>query len=610
MARGIGMIEMLRAQCAYLSIAGVALFAISLGVLVLRAYPVAGAPDAGRQPSKPDAVFWWVVAAIAVGTAARLYHIDAKGLSHPEAYVPNLALAPDISEPPLRRGLVETAKWQFNYEPHPFGWYMGMWAWTKVVGANLLTIRLPQALFGIASIPLIYRVGALTYGRRAGVIAAWLLALHGFHVFWSQAARMYAGGGFFGLLATWLLLEQYGRERPSRLVELGYVASIVACAMTVEYAWVLLAVHLCWIALNQRDQQPIPRPAWFATLAFIMAAPMLAQAMIGERENAASGESLEFLARFFSFGLMFQHGAYGDDPYEVPLAYQIPIFVVGAAMAAIGVFRSPAKAEEGHAGRGPPLWLLAIAAVGASLIMLAFTGMAHARNKRLLASSVLPILVLAFPFIAARLRPLLTSALPFVGGLLDALRRVLSLPALLALLPVAVIALFSAVVAPVTAERAFLIFVPYVLILIAAGVSVLFDIRPARIPLAASLAALGVASVVFLYGVPNSPRDYKSIAAQMNAQMRPDDMVFVRPGNWADTPLTYYVDHRKLVASDYAGATDRNPGGRVWVVLWSRQPPIPAVSAALARYVRVTELQAEQADAQLFAPPPNARGAR
>ncbi len=598
------MIELLRADCAYLALAGLALFAVCLGVLTFRATPNPGgqALEPQNDGFKADAVFWWLLGAVLVGLAVRLFHLDAKGLSHPEAYVPGLGLAPDISEPPLRQGLVETAKWHFNYEPHPFGWYMGMWAWTKVFGANLFTIRLPQALFGVASIPLIYRVGALSFGRRAGVIAACLLAIHGFHVFWSQAARMYVAGGFFGLLATWLLLEQYRRGRPGRLIELGYVAAIAACALTVEYAWVLLAVHLCWIALNQRKGASVPRPAFFATLAFILAAPMLAHALIGERENAASGESLQFLARFFSFGLLFQHGAFGDDPYEFPLIYQLAVLVVGAALAAIGLLRRPPAPDEARGGNAPPMWLLAVAAVGAALVMLAFAGIAHARNKRLIASAAAPLLALAFPIAAARLRPLATSLLPALGRLLDRLKPLTSLTALLAIMPVVVIALFSLLVVPVTAERAFLIFVPYILVVVAGGISTLFDVKSVRVPLTAGLGALFAASVLMLYATPNSPRDYQGIAGKMNAQMQPGDLVFLRPHSWIDTPVTYYLDHRRLVAADYVGATARNPTGRVWVVLWAQTEPYADMKPALAGYSQVGALHAEQAAALLFAP--------
>ncbi len=173
----------------------------------------------------------------------------------------------------------------------------------------------------------------------------------------------------------------------------------------------------------------------------------------------------------------------------------------------------------------------------------------------------------------------------------------------------AIVAVFSAVVVPVTAERAFLIFVPYVLILIAAGVSVLFDVKALRIPLAAALAVLFAASVVYLYGTPISPRDYRGIAAQIKAHQRPGDMIFLRPKSWIDTPVTYYLDHRKLVATDYAGAVAHNPQARVWVILWAQPEPYPEMRPALAGFTQVATLHAEQASALLFAPRQPASGA-
>jgi mannosyltransferase len=54
------------------------------------------------------------------------------------------------------------------------------------------SLRLPSAIFGTANILAIYWLGSMTGGRIAGLLAAAFLALSGFHIWYSQEARMYA----------------------------------------------------------------------------------------------------------------------------------------------------------------------------------------------------------------------------------------------------------------------------------------------------------------------------------------------------------------------------------------------------------------------------------
>lgn len=61
-----------------------------------------------------------------------------------------------------------------------------------VFGETEFGLRLPSAVLGIANVLGIYWLGTLLGGRRVGLIAAGLLALSGYHIWYSQEARMYA----------------------------------------------------------------------------------------------------------------------------------------------------------------------------------------------------------------------------------------------------------------------------------------------------------------------------------------------------------------------------------------------------------------------------------
>src|SRR5271157_1579427 len=68
-----------------------------------------------------------------------------------------------------------------------------LFAFMKVSGTDTeWVLRAPSALLGVGNIVAIYWLGALIGGRIAGVLAATVLATCGFHIEYSQEARMYA----------------------------------------------------------------------------------------------------------------------------------------------------------------------------------------------------------------------------------------------------------------------------------------------------------------------------------------------------------------------------------------------------------------------------------
>ncbi len=69
------------------------------------------------------------------------------------------------------------------------------------IGDDEFSLRLPFALVGIASVPLLAFAGRRMVGPAAAVAAAWLCAVHPWHLFWSQNARGYSLVFLFAVLA-------------------------------------------------------------------------------------------------------------------------------------------------------------------------------------------------------------------------------------------------------------------------------------------------------------------------------------------------------------------------------------------------------------------------
>jgi hypothetical protein len=555
-------------------------------------------------PAKAQDRRWlWVLAAIVVvGALVRLIGIGDRGYSHIEIYIPGIDLPAGISEPPPRHGFIETVLWHFHFEPHPMGWYLAMWAWAKVFGTGLLSIRLPEMILGALSIPLIYRCAAMTYGRRVGLVAAALLSLHGFHVFWSQIAKMYAAGGFWGLVSTWLLLEIARRERPSLGLEIAYVAATLAGVLTVELFWPLIGAQILWTALKHRGgPRRIPRLAVVQTLAFVLATPALTHAAMNGRGGAADAPTLGFLGEYFSYAFAFMRPPYTS--YQLPLAASVLILASSLVFIVRGLAVRPLEQGPSEAVPPAPIGPVVLSALGMAAVMFGLALLSFVRVHALMAMSILPLAALLFPFGAARFRSLLARAAPGVEGRLDDAGGLSGLIVLQALVPPLTIFLASYLV-PLTAQRAFLIYIPYLLIVIAAGVVALARRRFVAVAFAAALSVAFAASVLIAAGSPNTPRDYQGLARAMNRQLQPGDLVFALPRNYADTPMFVYLDHRRLVASDYAQALRRSPSSRVWVLSMEDARPSQEMMAALRNYRRIGGVRVvgqEPTDAILYA---------
>lgn len=109
-----------------------------------------------------------------------------------------------------------TAQQSFSYifeelkgDFHPPLYHILMHFWVRIFGSREVVLRLPSVLFGIGTVYLIYKIGALKkFGaKRWGLISALFLATSQFHIYYSQEARMYALGCFLSVLSFYWWLK-------------------------------------------------------------------------------------------------------------------------------------------------------------------------------------------------------------------------------------------------------------------------------------------------------------------------------------------------------------------------------------------------------------------
>lgn len=131
--------------------------------------------------------------------------------------------------------------------PVPFLLLRGLFA--LGLGQDETALRLPFALVGIATVPLLGWWGRRLVGDGGAVVAAWLCAVHPWHVFWSQNARGY---GLAFLCAAWAtqLADRWAEHGGAR--RLLATLAVVCLGMLCHPTTGSLALGLVVFALVRR----------------------------------------------------------------------------------------------------------------------------------------------------------------------------------------------------------------------------------------------------------------------------------------------------------------------------------------------------------------------
>jgi mannosyltransferase len=122
-----------------------------------------------------------LLAVIALGTFLRLYRIGATGLWLDEAFSVWMG----------RQPVGQMLGWLTRIDQHPPLYYLLLHLW-MCLGDGEAVVRALSALCSTLTIPVIYLLGRRLAGHGVGLLAALILAVSPFHVYFAQEARMYA----------------------------------------------------------------------------------------------------------------------------------------------------------------------------------------------------------------------------------------------------------------------------------------------------------------------------------------------------------------------------------------------------------------------------------
>ena len=136
---------------------------------------------------------------------------------------------------------------------HPPLYYALLHLWSLPAGAGEFSIAFFSLFFGLLLLALTYRVAARFFGPATALLAAFLVAISPFNVWYSQEMRMYTLGSFLALLSTYCLARLMGagnQARDWRFPWIGYVLSAAAGIYSLYYFFfVLVFQNLCVAAL-------------------------------------------------------------------------------------------------------------------------------------------------------------------------------------------------------------------------------------------------------------------------------------------------------------------------------------------------------------------------
>jgi mannosyltransferase len=199
-------------------------------------HPVAAA----RRGTLPE---WWPLAALLVLAAAlRFSTLGLQSFWYDEAFTPVHV---------LHASLGATLHSVLHTENTPPLWYVLIWAWSRAFGTGAVSLRLPSAVFGVATVAVAWGIGRELTGRRATAIAAAaFVAVNPLFVWYSQEARAYGLFVLTSALAMLCFLRAQREPTPRRLAAFAATASLAL--LSHYFAAFLVAPMIVMLLLRGR----------------------------------------------------------------------------------------------------------------------------------------------------------------------------------------------------------------------------------------------------------------------------------------------------------------------------------------------------------------------
>jgi uncharacterized membrane protein len=439
---------------------------------------------------------WLPLAIVLLAFGLRLYRLGASSLWYDETVSVYLA---EQSLPAL---IAHTAG-----DIHPPGYYILLHAWIRLAGHSDFAVAFPSLIFGVVLVALAYRLAARFFRPEAGLLAAFLVTVSPYNLWYSQEVRMYTLAAALGMLLLEAILPLL-HSRPVTLPSWPRLAAYAVCAAV--GLWVLYYFAFLLAAIN------LMVLAWWLNTA-------------RRRSRGAAGNRLRWLGRW----LLAQVAVLLFYAPWLPVAWRQvthPPVPPWRSFTALGdlLVQTWTALSLGQSVRPAALWAWPVLLLFAVLFVLGL----FCRRRQTGAASCF-----AAPW--------------FLSGYI--------------FLPVLLIGLASLVTPLFHVRYAFTYSTPFYIILAAGLVAVVRKWRPA---LWLGLAVVVIASGMSIGAYHADPRyatdDHRAAAHLLSERWRPGDAILVNAGYAYTALLTYWHGdpiawHGRLLGNNSSAAGSRGP---------------------------------------------------
>ncbi|GMQ78861.1 MAG: hypothetical protein BMS9Abin02_1402 [Anaerolineae bacterium] len=187
-----------------------------------------------------------VLLLVLLAFALRIYHLGFQSLWYDE-------IATVVSSVRLSLSEMMNLILEGNQHHMPL-YFLFMRLWSGL-GSGEFVLRYFSLIWAILSIPLIYAVGRLIGGISVGILAAFLLAISPYHIWYSQEARMYAITPTLILAAHWFLFRAIRHKRWKDWG--GYLVCMLVAVYMHYFILFVFAAHYFFFAFHYRRIKPL-----------------------------------------------------------------------------------------------------------------------------------------------------------------------------------------------------------------------------------------------------------------------------------------------------------------------------------------------------------------
>jgi mannosyltransferase len=307
-------------------------------------------------PSRTGAL-WALAGLIALGAAVRFATLGLQSYHHDEVITVARVIPGSFTD------MLREVK---GSESNPPLYYVLAWGWAKAFGTGEVTMRSLTALFGVATIPVAYCVGRELSSRRAGLIAAALVAVNPMLIWYSQEARSYALLVFFGA-ASLLFFARALRTREGRDLALWALASALALCSH-YFAVFAVGIEALWLLVALRSRWRVVLPAVGGVAIVGLGLIPLISAQVNPTHIGWIDHSL-LSSRFTQTGVSFLVGETGHVIAEPPRERYalLPAILLGVAFVLVAVCGTRRERRGTLLGTAIGIGVAALAALAAAI---------------------------------------------------------------------------------------------------------------------------------------------------------------------------------------------------------------------------------------------------